>query len=69
MIPFALGLLLGCLLWPILYAAAFWCAETLCRLGTARFNHNYSMTQIYDYGYKAYVKPINNEIDEEKKPF
>ena len=39
------------------------------RLGTARFNHNYSMTQIYDYGYKAYVKPINNEIDEEKKPF
>ena len=30
MIPFAFGLLLGCLLWPILYAAAFWCAETLC---------------------------------------
>ena len=35
MIPFAFGLIAGCLLWPILYAAAFWCAETLCRVWDA----------------------------------
>ena len=35
MIPFALGIIAGCLLWPILYAAAFWCAETLCRVWDA----------------------------------
>lgn len=31
LLPFFLGIALGCLLWPILYTLVFWCAEALCR--------------------------------------